>query len=88
MPFLAFLLQPLSVVTIDIESHQNRLLKVCYVATTSASLLRLFLLRPLSVVTIDIKSLQNRLLKVCHVPATSVGLLRLLFLLRPLALLT
>jgi hypothetical protein len=35
---------------IDIESLQNRLLKVCYVPTTSASLNRLlFLLRPLTV---------------------------------------
>ncbi len=36
--------------TIDIKSLQNRLLKVCYVPTTSASLPRLlFLLRPLTV---------------------------------------
>jgi len=37
-------------VPIDIESLQNRLLKVCYVLATSASLPRLlFLLRPLAV---------------------------------------
>jgi hypothetical protein len=36
---------------IDIESLQNRLLKVCYVPATSAGLNRLlFLLRPLTVV--------------------------------------
>jgi len=32
---------------IDIESLQNRLLKVCYVPATSAGLPRLFLLGPL-----------------------------------------
>jgi hypothetical protein len=36
--------------TIDIESIQNRLLKVCYVPATSAGLNRiLFLLQPLTV---------------------------------------
>jgi hypothetical protein len=38
-----------SVVSIVIESLQNRLLKVCYVPSTRASLPRLFLLRPLTV---------------------------------------
>jgi len=37
------------VCVIDIESLQNRLLKVCYVPATSAGLPRLFLLRPLTV---------------------------------------
>ncbi len=40
---------PLWVPGTDIESLQNRLLKVCYIPATSAGLNRLFLLQPLTV---------------------------------------
>ncbi len=40
----AFLWQALTVLTIDIESLQNRLLKVCYMPATSTGLSRLLFL--------------------------------------------